>query len=178
MTRRHLLRLSAAVFVGTASHAPLIAQTAAPPDSASATAEGAVRELYRLVSFAPGATTDWGKVRSLFLPEAVIFLRTSRTASTVFTLEGFIADFAAFDTLPAVVQNGFTETIVRLRPTVFRDIAHVLVLYEATIPGSPRPPQQGVDSFQLIRRDGRWWIVSVANDIVTPETPVPAELLP
>ena len=108
----------------------------------------------------------------------MVFLRTSRTASTVFTLEGFVADFVAFNTLPAVVQNGFTETIVRLRPTEFRDIAHVLVLYEASIPGSPRPPQQGVDSFQLIRKDGRWWIVSVANDIVTPETPVPTELRP
>lgn len=178
MTRRHLLCLSAAVLVGAAFHAPLIAQTAAPPDSASATAEGAIRELYRLVSFAPGVTTDWAKVRSLFLPEAVIFLRTSRTASTVFTLEGFIADFVAFDTLPAVVQNGFTETIVRLRPTVFRDIAHVLVLYEASIPGSPRPPQQGVDSFQLIRKEGRWWIVSVVNELPTADAPLPVDLRP
>jgi hypothetical protein len=178
MTRRHLLRLPAAVFIGTMLHTPLSAQTSTPPDGTPATAEGTVRELYRLVSFAPGAKTDWAKVRSLFLPQAVVFLRTSRTASTVFTLEGFVADFVAFDTLPAVVQHGFTETIVRLRPTVFRDVAHVLVLYEASIPGTPRPPQQGVDSFQLIRQDGRWWIVSVANDIVTPETPLPAELRP
>jgi hypothetical protein len=61
---------------------------------------------------------------------------------------------------------------------IFRDIAHVLVLYEAIAPAMSRPPQQGVDSFQLIRKDGRWWIVSITNDIVTPETPAPPELQP
>ena len=34
------------------------------------------------------------------------------------------------------------------------DIAHVWVLYEAEIPGWGRPAQPGVDSFQLVRRDG------------------------
>jgi hypothetical protein len=53
----------------------------------------------------------------------------------------------------------------------------VLVLYEAIAPAMGRPPQQGVD-VQLIRKDGRWWIVSITNDIVTPETPVPSELAP
>jgi hypothetical protein len=59
---------------------------------------------------------------------------------------------------------------------VFRDIAHVLVLYEAHIPGSARPPQQGVDSFQLVRNAGRWWIVSVVNDLPSPEHPAPPVL--
>ncbi len=73
-------------------------------------------------------------------------------------------------------KTGFTERIVRMRPMIFRDIAHVLVLYEASIPGSGRPPQRGVDSFELIRRDGRWWIVSITNDLPTPDQPVPLDL--
>lgn len=163
--------------------APCIAQLSAQgqkpvPDSALTTAEGTVRLLYQLVSFAPGDSTDWARVRSLFLPQAVVFMRTSRTESTVFPLDGFIADFVAFDTLAVVRRGGFTETVVRLRSTVFRDIAHVLVLYEAVAPAMNRPPQQGVDSFQLMRKDGRWWIVSITNDIVSPETPVPPELRP
>lgn len=63
-----------------------------------------------------------------------------------------------------------------MKPTVFGDIAHVWVLYEAVIPGSGRPPQQGVDSFELIRRDGRWWIATITNEIPTPERPIPSEL--
>ena len=71
--------------------------------------------------------------------------------------------------------------VVNKQPTgedagLFGDMAHVLVLYEARIPGSGRPPQLGVDSFQLIRKQGRWWIAGVINELPTPERPVPAEL--
>jgi hypothetical protein len=170
-------RLAAAVTALVVASTTARAQ-AAPADRAGGSAEATVRRLYDLVSFTPDAPTDWTEVRALFLPEAVVFLRTSRTASTLFTLDGFIADFMAFDTLPAVTQRGFTERVVRTRAMEFRDVAHVLVLYEASIPGSPRAPQQGVDSFQLVRRDGRWRILSVTNDVVTPETPIPAELRP
>jgi len=162
------------------AHAPsLRAQApAVPADTITASAEGTVRELYRLVSFRPGEATDWARVRALFLPEAVVVLRTSRVATTVFSLEGFIGDFVRFDTIPAVARSGFTETIVRLRPMVLGNIAHVLVLYEAQVTGSQRPPQQGVDSFHVVRRGERWWIVSIVNEILAPERPLPAELQP
>jgi hypothetical protein len=52
--------------------------------------------LYGLVSSTGGKLPDWDKVRACFLKEAVIVLRTSRTATTVFSLEGFIKDFADF----------------------------------------------------------------------------------
>jgi hypothetical protein len=50
------------------------------------------------------------------------------------------------------------------------------VLYEASIPGWGRPPQQGIDSFQLIKKDGRWWIASITNDVPNPDHPVPEAL--
>jgi hypothetical protein len=155
---------------------PVRAQT--PTESKpTATAEGVVRELYRVVTTKPGGPTpDWEYVRSLFLKEAVIVLRSSREATSIFTVQGFLDDFASFNERARVKERGFTETIVRLKPTVFRDIAHVLVLYEASIPGLTRPPQQGVDSIQLIRKDGRWWIASITNDLPTAEAPLPAEL--
>jgi hypothetical protein len=77
-----------------------------------------------------------------------------------------------------VARSGFTETIVRLRPMVLGNVAHVLVLYEAQVTGSARPPQQGVDSFHLVRRDERWWIASIVNEVLSPERPLPAELRP
>ncbi len=72
--------------------------------------------------------------------------------------------------------NGFTETVIHMEPMVFGDMAHVLVLYEAQITGSPRPPQRGVDSFSLIKKDGRWWIVAITNELPTPERPLPEAL--
>ena len=140
------------------------------------TADGVVAELYKLVTFEAGASPDWDKVKSLFLKQAVVVLRTARDKTTVFSVDGFVEDFVRFAERPAVKEKGFSERIVRTSSTIYGDIAHVLVLYEAHITGSPRPPQQGVDSFQLVHKDGRWWIVSITNEIVTADRPVPPEL--
>lgn len=140
------------------------------------TAQSLVEDLYTAVTFDAGTSPDWDHVRSMFIESAVVVLRTSRTETTVFSLDGYIGDFVRFIEQANARETGFSERIVRLNPMVFGDMAHILVLYEAHIPGSPRPPQRGVDSFQLIRRDGRWWIVSVTNEIPTANRPVPQAL--
>jgi hypothetical protein len=141
-----------------------------------ATPEGVVTGIYDLVSFEAGNVPDWDAVRSLFIPQAVVVLRTSRQATTVFSVDGFVGDFINFVENTPAGANGFTEKILRMESLVFGDMANVLVLYEAHIIGSSRPPQQGVDNFSLIRQDGRWWIVAVTNEIPTPERPVPEVL--
>jgi hypothetical protein len=150
----------------------------APADSSLLTPEGTIRAVYRLVSFGPGQQTDWAAVRTLFVPEAVIVLRNTRTSNAVFSLAGFIDDFVRFDTIPVVARNGFRESVVRLHATSYRDIAHVLVLYEAEVLNLPRPPQRGIDCWELVRREGRWWIVSVTNELVVPDAPLPVEITP
>jgi len=140
------------------------------------TAEGVVKKLYDLVTFDAGTTPDWAQVKSLFIDKAIVVLRTSRDSSTVFTLQGFVDDFVNFIEKAKVVETGFKEEIKRMKPMVFGDIATVLVLYEVSIPGRNRPPQQGVDSFSLIKKDGGWRIVSIINEIPTPDRPIPEEL--
>jgi hypothetical protein len=154
-------------------------QTPAPtPAVAPAydTAESVVRELYRLVTVEKGQVTDWEQVRNLFLPQAVIALRVSKDASQVFDLQGWIDDFVAWDEKARVKERGFYEKIVVLKPRVFRDIANVFVLYEAAIVDSDHPPTKGVDSIELIRKDGRWWITSITNDLPNADNPIPPEL--
>jgi hypothetical protein len=148
----------------------------AAEDTPFGTAQAVVDELYDLVTFDAGTTPDWDQVRALFIDEAVIVLRTSRTATSVFSVDGFVGDFVAFIERANVEESGFAETIVKTKAMVFGDIAHVLVLYEALIPGSGRDPQQGVDSFQLIYKNERWWIASIVNEIPMADRPVPAEL--
>ncbi|MDH3216951.1 MAG: nuclear transport factor 2 family protein [Candidatus Krumholzibacteria bacterium] len=140
------------------------------------TPNSVVVALYDAVTFPAGETPDWDHVRAMFIPEAVIVLRTSWEATSVFSLDGFVGDFVRFIEQAGVAEKGFSEKIVRKRSMVFGDIAHVLVLYEAHITGSPRPPQQGVDSIHLVQRDGRWWIASIVNEIPTAERPLPAEV--
>lgn len=153
-----------------------LAVPAAADDNAYATPDAVVAELYDLVTFDAGVTPDWDRARGLFIKEAVVVLRTSRTETAVFSVDGWVQDFIDFIEKAQVEKTGFIERIVRTKPMVFGDIAHILVLYEAEIPGWGRDPQKGVDSFQLIRKDGRWWIASIVNEIPTPERPLPAEL--
>jgi hypothetical protein len=135
-----------------------------------------VRELYDLVTFPAETTPDWDQLRALFLPEAVVVLRTSREETSVFSLEGFVQDWLRFIEDSNVKETGFAERIIRTHSVEFGDIAHVWVLYEAEIPGWERPPQAGVDSFQLVRREGSWRIASITNEIPTPERPIPEVL--
>ena len=138
--------------------------------------ESVIKDLYQLVSIEKGKIHDWDLVRELFHENANIVLRTSMTASTVFDLDGFIGDFVKFVTDYNIIETGFTEKIVKMKPFIFGDIASVLVVYEASVPGSGRQPQQGLDSIQLIRQDVGWKIISIINEIPIPERPFPDEL--
>lgn len=137
-------------------------------------AEETVRSLYDLVSSGPAAAPDWEAVRELLLPEAVVVLRTSRETLTVFSVDGFLQDFQAFYASPDVVEGGFRETVLELRVTEVGDMAQAWVLYEARVPGGRG--NRGVDSFLLVRRDGRWKVAAVTNEVPMPGRPIPEGL--
>ena len=73
-----LQTIVAAACLSLAASFPAVAQEILR-ESDRTSAEGVVEELYELVTFQAGTTPDWDVVRSLFLPEAVVVLRTSRT---------------------------------------------------------------------------------------------------
>jgi hypothetical protein len=153
------------------------AQEAAAPSADSIIApEAVVRELYSLVSWEPGSPPNWDDVRALFLDSAVVVLRTSRTATSVFDVDGFVNDFVTFAQWPEVQQSGFGETILRIHTTVVRDMAQVWVRYAAQIPGSARGPQEGVDFFSVIRQPEGWKIAAVTNEALVPPEQMPEVL--
>lgn len=146
-------------------------------DEVFTTAEGVVAELYDIVTFGPDSAPDWDRARSLFLPEAVVILRTSREGTSQFTVDGWVEDFERFIERDNVLERGFIESIVKTHTWVFKDVAQILVLYEAGFPDDERR-QYGIDSFQLARKDGRWWITGILNEIPDRDNPIPAELRP
>ena len=119
------------------------------------TPEAVITELYRLVTFPPDTTPDWDKVKSLFIDEAVIVLRTSFTKMDVMDKQGFVDLFIRDIEKFKMDKTGFQEKIIRKKMTAIGEVAHCFVLYEASIPNAPRPPQRGVDSFQLMKKNGR-----------------------
>jgi hypothetical protein len=135
-----------------------------------------VAELYRSVTFNPGQRPDWEKVRRMFLDSAIVFLRTTRTTTAVFNVDGFIDDFVKFIERTPAKDKGFGERILKMKPYIAGEMATILILYDAQIYGINRPPQQGLDFWQLIKKDNRWWIISITNEVISKTVQIPDEL--
>lgn len=151
----------------TAAHAQV------PADAMEDQAVSLIRQIYKEISSDGSAPVDWDLVRSHFMEEAVIVLRSSAEGHTVFTLDGFIEDFKSFYKNPVVGKSGFKEEIIRIKPQIYRNAASIGVVYESTIPDSGRPPQQGIDFWLLIRLDNNWKVIGISNEIIPPGEEIP-----
>jgi hypothetical protein len=125
--------------------------------------EKLVVALYDEVTFDQGETPDWALVKTMFLEQAVVVLRYGPDNMTVFDLQGWVDDFITFIKDDKVDQTGFHEEILGMNSYVYGDIASINVLFDSRIPGTDRR-NQGVDIFQLIKKDGVWKIVSIVNE--------------
>jgi hypothetical protein len=79
---------------------------------------------------------------------------------------------------PVLEERGFVEREIGRTVEQYGDIAHVFSAYEGrfSAPNSP-PPVRGINSIQLVRHDGRWWVVSIMWEAETPATPIPRRYL-
>jgi hypothetical protein len=144
---------------------------------ATDTPEDLVAAIYDEVSSTGGDQPDWGRVRSRFDENAVIVLRATREETRLMDVDAFIQDFVDFYQRIGPDGQGFKETVVSIQALEYGNIAHCYVVYEAAILGSERPPQRGLDSWHLMKRDGRWWVVSVINESEAVAGPIPAEAI-
>jgi hypothetical protein len=139
--------------------------------------ESLVRGLYASVSFEADTTPDWDYVRSFFIPEAVFGVRKTRTSMEVLGLDGFVAWWLEDIEKHKMKERGFEESVENLKMTEYGNIAQCFVVYKARFKTpADAPGQLGLDSFALMKKDGRWWIVSIMNDVVTPQNPLPEDL--
>jgi hypothetical protein len=155
---------------------PGAVEAGVPAPDASPTPEGLVTRIYDEVSRTACASPDWAAVRSRFHPQAVVVLRVSKDETRLMSVDEFLGDFQAFyDRIGPEAE--FTEKVISARTTAYGNVAHVFVVYEAAVRGSDRFPQRGLDSWQLMFQEGRWWIVSVVNDSEGAAGPLPRGLL-
>lgn len=162
--------LLAAIFTGLLISSAALSQT---PSASADEAGKMIRQIYEDVSSDGNVLPDWDRIRSYFVDEAIVVLRTSREGNTQFTLEEFIQDFKDFYQRPDLDDSGFREEVLQLKANVYHDIAFMAVIYEARILNSDRPPTKGVDFWLLANREGTWKVVSVVNEIIRPGEALP-----
>jgi hypothetical protein len=121
---------------------------------------------------------DWDLFRDLALPGArfIICRWPDGTGQPVpdlreWDVEGFIADARI-----AYAEEGFWEREIAGRTEIFGNVAHRFSSYESRVGTvESEPVGRGINSLQLVRWAGRWWISSIAWDVEGPDQPLPPD---
>jgi len=139
----------------------------------AATPASTVDACYDLISFEAGSEPQWESFRGMFLPEAILALRffPGDPEITVMNLDAYVVK----QMRDGMKDEGYSETVMARSEMIYGDIAECRVIFEMRF-GSAEP-HTAIDVFQLIRRDGRWWVASIASDILAPGEPVPDGVL-
>ena len=141
--------------------------------------DSVVRRLYETISFGRGEAPNWSATRSLFFAGARLVTPRMTLVEGVYsrTVEEWVADFQAHSERFSVVE--FMETEITSEVLVFRDVAHVFSSFESRrTKEDPEPLARGLNSFQLVKSNGRWWIVNVLWDLATAGVDLPERFSP
>lgn len=145
-----------------------------PQDVASIPA--IVEAYYESISAAPDAARNWDRFRSLFLPEGLLVTigPGDADAALALTPDQFVRVNRAY-----FEKSGYVEREIRRATDAFGRIAHVLSTYEAARGGPDAAPySRGINSMQLLKADGRWWIAGVLWDRERDGAEIPRKYLP
>jgi hypothetical protein len=138
----------------------LATPTPHPEDVSSA--DAIITALYDVISGPAGQARNFDRMRSLFLPGAIMVATGTRPDGSVghrrLSVEEYIAASG-----PMLVQSGFTEREIGRTTEQFGTIMHAFSAYEATFTGRDGKPAslRGINTIQLFNDTKRWWIVSI-----------------
>ncbi|HMO37904.1 MAG TPA: hypothetical protein PKC76_06750 [Saprospiraceae bacterium] len=139
------------------------------------TIEGVMAAILDVISGPAGRTVDWDHFRYLFRGDAPLHIRAKRNdALTILatSVEGYVKDIG-----PRIASQDFFESIGSLTIDQYADIAQVFMVYEARRSPAGEPFDRGINSFQLIYDEGRWWIISLMWQAESTGVPIPARYL-
>ncbi|HMB93470.1 MAG TPA: hypothetical protein VKP65_21640 [Rhodothermales bacterium] len=158
-----------------ASSHPTYAQPYPQPSDVG-TPEAIVEAAYEAIQRAPGQPYNWDRFRSLFLPQATLIPNTEQTggAFVVHSPENFIALVDSFTVVGGPQDKGFAEEGIHSEVTRYGDIAQVFSTYQKHFWDDDQILGRGINSFQLVFSEDRWWIVSIIWDEETGAGPIPA----
>jgi hypothetical protein len=148
---------------------------AVPSDVSSISA--IIGAVYDVISGPAGKARDWNRFRSLFVPNARLIpsrVRPDGGADAVV----WSADDYATAAGPRLEQGGFFEREISRSEEAFGNVVHVFSTYESRrSPNDEKPFARGINSIQLLKDGGRYWVVTIFWDSERPDNPIPAKYL-
>jgi hypothetical protein len=147
------------------------AAAAQPANKADLAAiDQAIHAVYDVISGPPGQKRDFDKMRSLFAPGA-----TLKAIGPKGLHGGSVEDYITRNAA-VLEKEGFTERELGRRVEVWGGLATAWSAYDGrTANGSFH--ERGVNSFQLVKIDGKWLVASILWQEETPANPLPADLI-
>lgn len=140
------------------------------------TPDSVIANLYRVISGPAGQRRDWAFFRQLFVPEGSLMAvgrrkRPDGRAYWRMTPEEYVTRIG-----PNLEQRGFFEIETHREAEQYALVYHGFSTYESRAKADDAEPfARGINSIQLVRQYGRWWVLSVLwTDEQSSGTPIPA----
>jgi hypothetical protein len=132
-----------------------------------------IHDVYAVISGPAGQKRDFDKMRALFAPNALLRVITPKGIRGG-DLDNYIAKSG-----PILEKEGFTEHELGRRTEVYGNLATVWSSYDGRTQ-SGTFHERGINSFQLMKVDGKWLVASILwQEEGTPVVfPLPADMLP
>ncbi len=144
LTALALLLLTACASAGAPPAGPA-------PGSDEFDIQATVLATYNVIS-GPAGRRDWNRFKELFAPGARLIHKDK-----VMTPDEFSTESQKY-----FAEHGFFERPVSTRVDRYRDIAQVWSAYESrNNSNDDKPFARGVNSFHLVKRDGRWQVLTI-----------------
>jgi len=135
-----------------------------------------IKAMYDNIS-GPAGKRNWYRERSLFLPGARL-IRIGKRVDKDGELQIMSIDEWIEDANEYFAENDFYEVEIMRQISQFGNIVQAFSTYEARNDNDSAPIARGINSIQLLNKDGRWWIVTVMWDNESKDNPIPEEFLP
>jgi len=135
-----------------------------------------IKAMYETIS-GPAGPRNWYRERSLYVEGARLIPIGKRINKDggleIMSIEEWIEDAKTF-----LEENDFYETEIMRKMHCYGNIIQAFSTYESRNDPDSKPIARGINSIQLLKKDGRWWIVTVMWDNESKDNPIPEEFLP
>ncbi|HOT98199.1 MAG TPA: hypothetical protein PLG50_00665 [bacterium] len=139
--------------------------------------DAVVRAAYECISGPRGRDRDWDRMRNLWIGNARIILSSAdyegKSRWENLTLESFIQRVSDYYKAQGFFEREIASTIQR-----FGNVAQIWSTFEIRKGSSTGPViSRGINSWQLVRHEERWWIAQLVYDFESSRNPLPERYL-